>query len=301
MGPVRIGARASCSGAVALLAVCASAPLAFAQAWVPPARIGVVSAVYQTIDNTTHRLSDGSVLDGYDSVSRGVLLNIDYAVTDRVSLSVGLPYIGARYKGPEPSFFGLPIDDCLCWNHGWQDLGITGRFNVANGAFALTPSLSVGLPTRGYSYLGEAVLGRNLKEVRVGVDAGQRLDPISPRLAVSGRYAFAFVERVLGLPNNRSNISIEPSLLATRRLSTRAVLSWQRSHGGLRTTEFETDEQWEQYDRLLRDNYFHTGAGVAYSFPRVDVFASYIHYVSGTDTHGGRALTIGFSWPFEAR
>jgi hypothetical protein len=298
---LRCGVRGSACGSVAILAVLAGVQPASGQAWVPPARIGVVSVVYQTIDNTIHRLSDGSVLDGYESISTGALFNLDYAFTDRVSVALGVPYIGARYRGPEPSFFSLPVDDCRCWNRGWQDLTITGRFNVVNGAFALTPSVSVGLPTHGYDYVGEAVLGRNLKEMRVAIDAGQRLDAISPRLAVAGRYSYALVERVLDLPNDRSNASVEPSLLVTRKLSARATFSWQRSHGGLRTIEFETDEQWEQYDRLLRDNYFHLGGGVAYSFPRFDVFASYIQYVSGTDTHGGRAITVGFSWPFEMR
>lgn len=295
-----VAARTSAAGILTFL-VCAAAQPAFAQAWVPPARIGVVSFVYQTIDNTTHLLTDGSRLDGYDSASRGLLLNLDYAFTDRLSFSFGVPYLGAKYQGPEPSFFGLPIDECRCWNRGWQDLGITGRYNLWNGAFALTPSVSIGLPTHGYSYFGEATLGRNLKEVRLALDAGQRLDPISPRLAVSGRYSYAIVERVLDLPNNRSNVVIEPALLVTRKLSTRAAFAWQRSHGGLRTTEFETDEQWEQYDRILRENYFHVSGGVAYSFPRFDVFASYIRYVSGTDTHGGRAVTVGVSWPFELR
>ena len=43
---------------------------------------------------------------------------------------------------------------------------------------------------------GEAVVGRNLREVRIAVDAGQRLDAISPKLSVQGRYSYAFVERV---------------------------------------------------------------------------------------------------------
>jgi hypothetical protein len=29
------------------------------------------------------------------------------------------------------------------------------------------------------------------------------------------------------------------------------------------------------------------------------VFASYIAFVGGTDTHAGGALTAGISWPFE--
>ena len=54
-----------------------------------------------------------------------------------------------------------------------------------------------------------------------------------------------------------------------------------------------------QYDRLLKDNNFHISGGVSYSLPRVDLFAPYVHYVSGTDTHAGRAINAGVSWPFE--
>ena len=59
------------------------------------------------------------------------------------------------------------------------------RYNLANGAFALTPSVSFGIPTHNYDYFGEAVVGRNLNELRIGVDAGQRLDAISGRLSIS--------------------------------------------------------------------------------------------------------------------
>ncbi len=279
--------------------VWASAAPSMAQPWVPPAGVGVVSVVYQDINNTHHRLVDGALLDGYDSRSRGALINLDYAVTDRVSFSVGLPYLGSKYTGPEPSFFALPLDDCFCWNHGWQDLAVTARYNLANGAFALTPSIAIGTPTHDYEYFGEAVLGRNLTEVRMAVDAGRRLDAISDKLSVSARYSFAIVEKVIDLSNNRSNFSAETAFLATRKLATRLLLSWQRSHGGLRSTEILSGEQVEQFDRILKDNYFHITGGVAYSLPRFDVFLSYAHYAGGTDTHAGRAITTGVSWPFE--
>ncbi len=282
-----------------IAALCGSAGAATAQAWVPPSGVGVVSVVYQDFNNTSHRLTDGTELDGYDSVSRGVLLNLDYAVSDRFSFSVGVPYIAAKYLGPEPSFFGLAIDDCLCWNRGWQDLSVTARYNIANGAFGLTPSISLGVPTHSYEYFGEAVLGRNLNEVRFALDAGQRLDPISPRLSVSGRYSFAVVEQVLDLSNNRSNMSLESGFLVTRKLATRVSFAWQRSHGGLRSTEFLGDDRLQQFDRLLKDNNFHITGGVSYSLPRFDVFASYVHFAGGTDTHVGRVITTGLSWPFE--
>ena len=156
-----------------------------AQAWVPPAGFGEIHFVYQNVDNTGHLLTDGSLLPGFDSVSRGLLIAVDYAVTDRFSFTATVPYIGAKYLGPEPSFFGLELDDCLCWNRGWQDVTGTARYNLftsATGAFALTPSVSVGVPSHDYNFFGEAVIGRNLFETRVAIDAGQRLDAISTNL-----------------------------------------------------------------------------------------------------------------------
>ena len=283
---------------LALLALCI-ADRAFGQAWVPPANIGVVSVMYQTITNTNHRLTDGSLFDGYDSVSRGVLFNIDYAITDRFSFSIGVPYLGSKYTGPEPSFFGLAVDDCFCWQHGWQDFGATARYNVMNGAFAFTPSISFGVPTHNYDYFGEAVLGRNLNEVRIGFDVGQRLDRISDRLSLSGRYSYALVEEVVDLPNNRSNFAIEAGYLASRKLVTRLAFSWQRSHGGLRSSDTFTEEQFLQYDRILKDNNFHITGGMSYSLPKIDLFGYYVHYAGGTDTHVGHAMNVGVSWPFE--
>ena len=130
---------------------------------------------------------------------------------------------------------------------------------------------------------------------------------------MEGHYSYAFVERVIDIPNNRSNASVEGTyLLLKRRLAARGVASWQRTHGGLLAGspppaslvfpgELTTPERVLQHDRLLRDNYFHAGGGFSYSFPRMDVFASYIAFVSGTDTHAGSALTLGISWPFEFR
>ena len=54
-----------------------------------------------------------------------------------------------------------------------------------------------------------------------------------------------------------------------------------------------------RHDRLLRDNNFRMGASVAYSMDRLDVFLSYVELLRGTDTHAGRAIAAGVSWPFE--
>jgi hypothetical protein len=300
----------------ALAAFLAIANSASAQAWLPPSGSGSISLSYQRIDNTGHFRTNGSQVERGQSLDMGLYIEGEYSLTNRLSVAVGLPYVFAKYTGPPflPPLPYLPRDQCHCWHAGWQDWGFTARYNVvhaANGAFALTPSVSVGVPSHNYDFRGESVLGRDLREVRIGVDAGQRLDAISPNLLVEGHYSYAFVERPIDIPDNRSNAGVETTyLLFRRKLAARGFASWQRTHGGLRLGsappaslvfpgEVNTPERLFQHDRLLRDNNFRAGGGFSYSFPRIDVFASYNAFVSGTDSHAGRALTLGVSWPFE--
>ena len=291
---------------VAAVGFCAAAPaVSFAQAWVPPGGVGAISFSFQGTANTGHRDAAGAMIRGFDSSSRTFSIDFDYAFTDRLSMTVAIPYVGAKYTGPEPAFFPVAIDECFCWNHGWQDINLVARYNLVGGAFSLTPSVAVGTPSHSYEDIGEAAIGRNLKEVRFTMDAGRQLDFITPRLAVSARYGYAIVQKVEDsagnvVGNNRSNGSIEGSFMINRRLSARAAWAWQVSHGGIRSTEFN-DDNFLLFDRTLRDNYQHVGTGVSYSFPRVDVFFAYIAYIAGTDTHAGRAFTIGMSLPFQLR
>ena len=295
------------------LAICLllSAPVAFAQAWVAPAGVGSVTVSFQRIDNTGHLLTDGSRAGGL-SENLSLFVEAEYAITDKLSISFGVPYVGAKWTDPNPPppFVPfLPVDQCHCWHSGLQDLSLSARYNVVNaGGFALTPSVSIGVPSHDYNFQGEAVIGRDLKELRVGVDVGQRLDRISPRLSVQGRYSYAVVEQVLDIPDNRSNATVEGAFQFTRKLGVRGFTTWQRTHGGLRfggmgalapPGEVNTPELLAQHDRMLRDDNFRAGTGVSYSLPKIDVFASYVAYLSGTDSHLGRAFTGGISWPFE--
>jgi hypothetical protein len=268
--------------------------------------VGSISVSYQRISNTGHRLKDGFLAKNGFSTNMGASVEGEYAFTDRFAVSAGLPYVFSKYTDPNPPpppIPYLPVDQCHCWKGGWQDFGATARFNVfksENGAFSLTPSVAIGVPSHDYNFRGEAALGRDLREFRVAIDAGQRLDPVSSKLVVQERYSYAFVEKVLNISTNRSNVSFEADYQLTRRLVARALLSLERTHGGLRgVREANTLDLLDQHDRLLRDNNWRTGAGLTYSFRKMDVFASDIEYAGGTNTHAGRALTFGFSWPFE--
>ncbi len=308
--------RALTPGSLAVAGVLAMSDPAAAQSWVAPAGVGSVSLSFHWIDNTGHRLTDGTLIESGESSNAAIYLDVEYAITDRFTLSAALPYVFSKWtsQDPPPPFVPFfPRDQCHCWHSGWQDFGLTARYNAVGStgsAFALTPSVSVGVPSHDYEYRGEAVIGRNLEEVRIAVDAGQRLDGISPKLSVQGRYSYAFVERVIDIRNDRSNVRVEVGYQLNRDLYSRGFAAWQRTHGGLRLGspppsdllppgDADTPERIEQHDRLLRDNFFHLGAGLAYQLKNVELFASYVEYVSGTDTHSGRAFEVGVTLPFD--
>jgi hypothetical protein len=169
------------------------------------------------------------------------------------------------------------------------------------------------VPSHNYEFRGEAVVGRNLKEVQFSVDAGRRLGVISEKMSVQGRYSYAIVERPIEIPNNRSNARLEVAYGLTPRFSTFGFVSWQHTHGGLSfgsrvpgaalafPGEVNTTDRLFQHDRMMRDNNWHSGAGASYQFEQFDVFGSYTAFVAGTDTHAGRAFTLGISFPFELR
>ena len=300
------------AAAVALILGGSMAADAAAQAWPAPAGTGSVAVTTQVIDNTGHRQTDGFLFEEGKSRNASVFIDGEFALSDRLSVAVGLPYVFSRFIGPGDSPANLPVDACRCWNGAFQDFSASVRYTIVDSDFALTPFLIVGVPSHRYQYEGEAVVGYGLKELRIGADAGLRLSRVSERLALTGRYAYVVVEDAVGIPNNRSNADGGGSVAVSARLSARGGVSWQRTHGGLRfgsvtgkpfppPGEANTPELFRQHDRLLRDNYWHIGGGVTYSLPRVDLFFSYRQFVGGTDTHAGKAFAFGTSVPFEWR
>ncbi len=283
-----------------------------AQAWVPPQGDGAVSVSYQWINNTGHILTNGTYVNAGRSADMSIYLEGEYAVTDRFAAGAGIPFVAAKYtdaSGPPPPIPYLPVDQCHCWHTGLQDFYLDARYNlIGRKWFALTPSLAGVIPSQKYNYRGEAALGRDLREFRFGIDAGERADRISRNLSFQERYSYAIVQRILAIPDNRSNMGVDANYLIRKRLALRGSSTWQRTHGGLRLGspppsdlifpgEVDTPELLAQHDRLLRDDNWRAGGGVAYSFDRMDIFASYLAFISGTDTHAGGALTIGFSVP----
>lgn len=298
---------ARCAAAAALLVLTLPAAAA-AQGYVPPAHTWTVTFVSQTVRHDGHIIGDGTSQPLGKSTTIGNDVVLGYALTDRLSFDVGLPYIFAKYRGPDsgPPFAQfLPVDSCFCYHSGFEDFTGTVHYNVmrTNGGIAITPSVAFEAPSHSYDHVGEAVVGRDLREVRLGVDAAAPV-PFNDRIVMQAAYSYAFVQRVLGIPNNRSNATIEGDYRLTRRLTVSGLLLWQHTHGGLQVTDFydfvnmviTNPDEAAQHDRLLQDNAIRVGGGASYSFGPWDASAVYIGYTHGSNTHIMHALTLSMTW-----
>jgi hypothetical protein len=288
---------------------CMAASSVQAQAWVPAAGDGSVSIDYQSFDSPGHLNLHGQKIGG-GTQSHTVLFEVEYGITDRIALTVGLPYITAKYTGEGPACpacLASPFDfhishlDDGAYHGTVQDFRTALRYNLVKKAILLTPSLTAVIPSHHYENEGEAAVGRRFFECQLGMNAGRDMAPLLPRAYAQGRYSYALVPRDLGVPLNRSNIILEIGYSATSTVSVRGLSTWQRTHGGLPGfPAFSASEPLIQnHDRLLRDNNWRAGGGLVYS-PResAEISATVITVVSGTSTHRGTGITIGFTWNF---
>src|SRR5262245_26040319 len=295
-----------------LLAASTCAAPAAAQAFTAPKGVGSVTLSWQYIHNLGHRFTDGQFGAGYESSTTSALVDTEYALSDRWSATLGIPYVFAKYQGTaaEPPPSGQPRDICRCWQSSCADLGASVRYRFGGDTWAVTPVVRLGQPSHAYPYQGEAVVGKGLTEAQVGVFAGARLVEFMPKATVQGGYTYAFVERPLeNVPLDRSTLFVDLGYAVSRRLYLRAGWLGMHTHGGLRfgsptgepffpTGEFDTPERLAEVDRLLHVRYMQVSGGISYDAGPVDVFASYTTYVWGRDAHNSRVLGLGATWYF---
>lgn len=285
--------------ALALVAMAASARSAAAQAWAPREGEGEVTFVTQMIDHVGRVLGDVR-FDCCGTTNVAIVVDADYGMTERWSVSASLPYVFAKYRGGPPAgpaaFIPYPaLDSCHCLHSAVQDLQLGAHYNVlkVRRSFSLMTGAVVGIPTHNYDYVGEAVVGFGLTELGLSADAGGPLNFLAPGLSVEGHYGYTVVERVLGISHNRSNTRFAADYRFRNRLGAHGILLTQRTHGGVRfPQEVEPfPPRYTEFHRLLRDNYLQGGAGVSYTWRDWDLSMSLLRTISGTNTHDVHVYT----------
>lgn len=274
-----------------------------AQAWLPAKGEGSASTTFQHVYAAGHFLEDGSRLPGYETRASNLLLDVAYGVTDRLAVSVALPYMNVKYAGKEEPF-NLPENKLDDGNyHGaFQDFGFELRYNAFQRPFMATPFVAAGVPSHAYETIGEAAVGRDLRELRIGTYAGRLLEPVLPRTYVHGMYSYAFVERDQNIPLDRSNLNVDVGYFVTPAVSLSFLWRRQWTHGGLDFAELfaASPEIFRNFDRLVRQDYQHVGVGAGFPLTRtLSGHLNFIKFVSGKNAHYGSGIAGGVNWSFQ--
>jgi hypothetical protein len=232
-------------------------------------------------------------------------LDVDYSLTDRFALRVALPYIAAKYNGAFPH--SLPIDSGA-YHPTFQDFTVDLRYNLLRRPVVLTPFFRAVVPSHSYQYFAHSAVGRDQREFHLGINFGRRLDPVLPKAYFQGRYSYAFVERVLGISPNRSDVEFQLGYFLTPRFSLLALGQWMHSysgvifpielfHGGL------SGEQWAHHDQIGKSSLLDVGGGAAFAVKRsLDMFVAVARTLEGRNGHlHDSVVTVGVSRTFGTR
>ena len=282
-----------------------------AQAWLPPKGEASLSLGYGNLWHTQHYLGlpdpDGTTTtDAGHTRVQSVGLQLGYGVTDRLAVSVSLPFVYGKYEGNFPHRTnGVIVQDDDGRYHGtFQDYRINVAYQIFNGPIAVSPFATAIIPSHSYPYYSHAAPGRDLYEYQLGFSAGGRLDRILTDSYVELTYSYAFVEESKGIDVNldRSNLGLALGYFVTPSLAVRVLGSGYYTHGGLvfRTPANLPPELVPYHDQIGKTSAINLGAGVAYVLTgSTEIDVSYLRSVYGRGGHKiDHGLGFGVNWSF---
>ncbi len=292
-----------------VLAASSGAP-ARAQAWLPPKGEASFSLGYGNVFVNKHYLGGANnpgdnVESDYGHIrSQNVGIGLTYGVTNRLMVALGLPYLVTKYYGtPGQNFFPhtIPIDDGNY--HGtFQDYRIDLSYQALNGPVAVAPFVAAVIPSHSYTSFAHAAPGRDLHEYLLGFSLGGRLDRLLPGSYVEITYSYAFVERLMNIHHDRSNVFLELGYFLTPSLSLRGIGTGIYTHGGIAFESPQTTppELFPIHDRIGHDSGIDLGGGLSYTLTGATTLnVSYLTQVQGRGGHKIKdALSFGVSYSF---
>lgn len=309
-------------GACALLGtLCGAVPVAWASAWTPEEGGGIATFGLQYTHVQRHLGPDGEGIDVGSIDSRGAFLQGSYGITDRLAVSVSLPFLQKRYKGPanhriadEHGHVHFADEDNGNWHGEFQDYRIAMQYQFTLGAWAATPYVAYGAPSNDYNHFAHAATGSNQEVLEFGAEIARVLPAPYERVYVQTGYSYSFLEKYRHVDVDRSNLTLEAGYLATERLSLRTFVFGQKSHGGLdfpidypytypppNTSRTEDDiKLYYHHDQTQRVDFIEAGCGGAYRLSaQTAVFASWLTTLWGENGHAtDYAISVGLTRAF---
>ncbi len=270
---------------------------------------GHFAVTYQYIHVDGFEGSNGTIPIG--TVDTHLLnFDIEYSFTDRLSVSLGIPFIRERYRGdfphdplaldpPRPEVENIDQGD---WNEGFQDWHFAIRYLAkASGQLRIEPFLVAGFPSNDYPFFGHAAIGQNLWRIEPGSSFiwVPNLADYWLRLNVG----YAFVEETLGVDISHWNVRAEAGYFFSQQLRGRMFILHKQGSGLSFPDDFpppRNDEKWYQHDRTIKHNFTNAGIGVDWSVNETyDVSTSVLTMIRAEQVHKvDYAFTLGVTFAF---
>jgi hypothetical protein len=287
-----------------------SAAPARGQAWLAPKGEASFSFGYGDVFVNKHYLGTAdnpgdNVETDYGHIrSQNFGIALSYGLTDRLAVSVGIPFIVTKYYGtPGQNFFPhtIPIDDGHY--HGtFQDYRFDLAYQAFNGPIAVAPFVAAVIPSHAYTSFAHAAPGLDLRAYLLGASVGGRLDQLLPGSYVEVTYSYAFVQRLMGIRHDRSDGFLELGYFLTPSLAARGIASGHYTHGGVAFENPQTTppELFPIHDRIDKDSGIDLGGGLSYTLTGATTLSvSYLTQVQGRGGHKIKdALSLGVSYSF---
>ena len=269
---------------------------------------GHISASFQVIRIDGFKSSIGTLPIG-TADTQSINIDVDYNLTDRLSLSVGLPYIRKRYNGagvhdpltlnpPRPEVENVDIKD---WNSGFQDFHLGLRYVVRDGPLTIEPYAYLGTPSNDYPFFGHAAVGQNLLKFDVG--SNFLWTPGLSNAYYNLSLGYVFVEETLGVDISHWLINARAGYFFNDSVSGSIFTQLKKGHGLTFPDDFpppRTSEMWYQHDRLVKHNYMNVGIGLDWNInSKYSLTTSVMTMVWAEQVHVMKyAVTIGLSRSF---
>lgn len=294
---ITLGAHLRSRRSAALVAGLLCCPAVFGQAWVPPKGEGNVSLTFQHRKATEQLFTNGIEGDIGALRAGNAFLTFDYAIMDRLAVSVGVVYINSKYNG---SGGHGPLDDGE-FHGSFQDVSVGLRYAVPFKAVTITPAVGFGAPLNAYETAGFNAVGRDLQQYTVGAAIGWVPRRSRPKVHFEGGYRYVFVEEALGVDTDRQVVEAEVGYSFTRRLTGLAQVYRQTSTGGVDLLELGglPPQIQRNHDRILALEEDRAGLGLGFRIGQsLNLVALYSDTLDGENIEASRSFTLSVGWSF---
>lgn len=245
---------------------------------------------YQFAKTGTFDTPDGP-FDLGETDSHVLLISGVYSLNERWSIFASIPYVKKRHKGaaahdPSVDFFNytppdLRVVDDGQYHGGFQDLYVGAQYLAIDGPLSVSPYISFGGPTSDYPIYGNAIIGKHLWEMPIGVN--MQFTPHFSDWSFEADISYVLSEDVLNVNLDYWLLHASARYYLTPRFAPQIFLVQRIAPNALDLADIPGDWDHEagfHHDRTLKHAYLNGGIGFDFILnDRFSIAATYFETI----------------------